>query len=352
VLAADAPFVIKPTPYSVVKDDLAAFDIEPGAGFNTSAMAAAIVPPATAIPDRRGGSEPPALSINPAETNAFRAINAAWKANGSVSRAGDRYVISGINDAAITQLAKSLGIQGEFVAAAGAAIRKPRIALFEPPNSMDAGWTKWVLERYGFEFISLNTPDITGNLRDRIDVLVIGDEVRGILPPGAFGRPAVPTPEDDARIKALDDFVNAGGTLVTTGRCAAAAIDQLKLPVKNALAGLNRQQFFANGSVLHVTTDPSQPVMAGMPKDADVFVLASPAFETADGFEGAVLASYPSEGALLGSGYLLGDQYLRGKAAAVEVKHGDGRVILIGFRPQWRGQPFGSFRVLFNALLR
>ena len=33
--------------------------------------------------------------------------------------------------------------------------------LFEPPNSMDAGWTKWVLERYGFEFTSVNTADIT-----------------------------------------------------------------------------------------------------------------------------------------------------------------------------------------------
>jgi hypothetical protein len=347
VLAPDAPLAIKPTPYNASKTDAVVFDSVPGSGFETSPMAAAIVPPSPSISGT--GSH---LAINPAETNAFRAINAAWKANATVSRSGDRYVISGMNEAAMDELAKSLAIGGERVAAAGTAIKKPRIALFEPPNSMDAGWTKWVLERFGFEFTSLITADITGNLKDRIDVLVLGDERRGILPGGGFGRAPAPTADDEARIKALDSFVRAGGTLVALSGGATATIDQLKLPVKNVLNGLTRQQFFAGGSVMRVTIDPSQPVMAGMPKDADVFVFGSPAFETSVGFEGAVLASYPAEGSPLRSGYLLGEKYLQGKAAAVEVKHGDGRVILIGFRPQWRGQPFGTFRVLFNAMLR
>jgi hypothetical protein len=30
---------------------------------------------------------------------------------------------------------------------------------------------------------------------------------------------------------------------------------------------------------------------------------------------------------------------------------GNGRIVLIGFRPEWRGQPFGTFKVLFNAVL-
>jgi glutamine amidotransferase-like uncharacterized protein len=115
---------------------------------------------------------------------------------------------------------------------------------------------------------------------------------------------------------------------------------------------VTRQQFFAGGSVMRVTTDPSQPVMAGMPKEADIFVFGGPAFETTAGFDGVVLASYPVDGSPLRSGYLLGEKYLQGKAAAIDARLGDGHVILLGFRPQWRGQPFGSFRVLFNSVLR
>ena len=350
MLAADTPATDEPWPYPNRTTDIASFDSAPGFGFDTHPMAAAIIPPEGGITG--DGTH---VAFDPAETNAFRLLNFAWQQrNVQVSRAGGRYVISGLFDPVVRQVAGNLAIRGERVAAAGQAIKKPRIALFEPPNSMDAGWTKWVLERYGFEFASINTPDITGNLRDKFDVIVVGDERRGVLPGGGFGRQAATTlsADDEARIKALDTFVRSGGTLVAMSGSAAAAIDQLKLPVRNVLNGLTRQQFFAGGSVMRVTTDPSQPVMAGMPKDADIFVFGSPAFETTAGFDGAVLASYPSQGSPLRSGYLLGEQYLQGKAAALDVRLGDGHVILLGFRPQWRGQPFGTFRVLFNSILR
>jgi hypothetical protein len=100
-----------------------------------------------------------------------------------------------------------------------------------------------------------------------------------------------------------------------------------------------------------VTTDPAHPVMAGMPLQAAVFFDGSPAFQPQDGFRGEVLARYQIKGSPLLSGYLLGERVLHGHAAALDVRHGDGHVILIGFRPQWRGQPFGTFRVLFNAAL-
>jgi ribosomal protein S18 acetylase RimI-like enzyme len=74
-------------------------------------------------------------------------------------------------------------------------------------------------------------------------------------------------------------------------------------------------------------------------------------FETLDGFKGTVLARYQDSGSPLLSGYLIGEKYTNGKAAALDVHLDNGHVVLLGFRPEWRGQPFGTFKVIFNALL-
>jgi hypothetical protein len=101
---------------------------------------------------------------------------------------------------------------------------------------------------------------------------------------------------------------------------------------------------------MQVVTDPTQPVMAGMPPRADVFVFNSPVFTTTDGFTGSVLAKFPSDASPLRSGFLNGQQYMQGFAAALDVKHDQGHVVLLGFQPQWRGQPTGTFRTVFNSL--
>jgi hypothetical protein len=35
-----------------------------------------------------------------------------------------------------------------------------------------------------------------------------------------------------------------------------------------------------------------------------------------------------------------------------EVAYGQGRIVLLGFRVQHRGQPHGTFKFLFNAIYR
>ncbi len=152
-------------------------------------------------------------------------------------------------------------------------------------------------------------------------------------------------------VREFDAFVRGGGTLVTINSSSLFAIDELHLPVKNVVGELERKEFFMSGSIVEMLVDPSHPVMSGMPERSKVFVSRSPVFTVTDDFEGSVLAKYAEDGSPLLSGYLLGEEHVQGFAAALEVHHGNGRVILLGMRPQWRGQPFGNFRILFNAAL-
>ena len=207
----------------------------------------------------------------------------------------------------------------------------------------------------GFKFTSLYNADVlAGDLGDRYDVILIADmRARSILE--GFGVGTVPPRYAGGLgaegVRELDAFVRGGGTLVTINGSSGFAVEQLHLPVRDVTQGLERDQFSLSGSILELEVDPSHPVMSGVLPRAKIMVGSSPVFTTEEGFEGRVLAKYPKEGSPLLSGYLLGEEHLKGYAAALEVKHGDGRVILLGLRPQWRGQPFGSFKILFNAAL-
>lgn len=90
--------------------------------------------------------------------------------------------------------------------------------------------------------------------------------------------------------------------------------------------------------------------MSGMPEKSGVFVFGSPVFKTLEGFKGEILSKFQEKGSPLLSGYLVGEEHLNNKAAAVDVHYKNGHVILFGFQPQWRGQSMGTYRALFNAL--
>jgi hypothetical protein len=53
---------------------------------------------------------------------------------------------------------------------------------------------------------------------------------------------------------------------------------------------------------------------------------------------------------LLASGWLAGARVVEGKHALLEARYGRGRVVLFGFRPQFRGQPFATFKFLLNSV--
>jgi hypothetical protein len=278
-----------------------------------------------------------------------------------VQFANGRYLVSGLNEAQQADLVTSLALRAERSSAAGATVRKPRIGLFRPwSGSMDEGWTRWVLEQYGFEYVTLRPADFKSPLTGKVDAVILADDARLPLEGVATGRggrsggavrPEYADRLTAADVSAFEQFVRGGGTVICLNSASTFAIQQFKLPVRNVAAGLRTDDFFLHGTIVEVITDPAQQVMAGMPEKAAVFADSSPVFETQDGFKGTVLAKYQDTGSPLLSGYLIGEKYLNGKAAALDVQLDAGHVILLGFRPEWRGQPFGTFKVLFNAAL-
>jgi hypothetical protein len=335
----------------------------PDAPFTTNAEAAGIVP----LPGALTG-EGNALLLEPAQNNTFRFVNRALAGGGALRYApatptrGGRWLVSGIDSARAAEWAGDLAVQATRTtsdAVPNAVPARLRLALYKAaPGNMDEGWTEWLLDTHDYHYTLISPSDLrSGNLNARFDVIIVASQ--GLTTPrgGRGGGGGVPVDtaavraEDSVRVKAFDEFVRAGGTIVAWNQGATGVVNALHLPVKNVVAGLPRREYFTGGSIMSAIVDTTHPVMAGMPARADVFVFNSPVFTTLDGFEGAVMAKYPNEGPVLRSGYLAGEKHMQGMAAALDVKHERGHVILFAFQPQWRGQSTGTFRVVFNSTL-
>ena len=268
--------------------------------------------------------------------------------------------------------------------------------------SMDEGWTRFVLERQGSaKFLSLDDKALQQLSPYKswlgLRAIIIPDQPRatilnghraGTMPPeytGGLGEQGV---------KALREFVEQGGTLVCLNRASDFAIEQFKLPVRDVVDGLPRTDFYVPGSILRIELDSSNPMTAGMPKESIAWAENSPVFEVIDGIRGSsptvredsdssrrsleentkgivmerqslsahrggraapemqvkIIAWYPKDKDPLLSGWLLGGDRIKGKAALVEVGLGKGRIILFGFRPQYRGQSLATYPLFFNAI--
>ena len=46
----------------------------------------------------------------------------------------------------------------------------------------------------------------------------------------------------------------------------------------------------------------------------------------------------------------MGEKYLSNRSAVLDVPMGEGRLVLFGIRPQYRGQSNATFKMLFNGL--
>lgn len=306
--------------------------------------------------------------IDPRTNAHFKAINEALAAGGHVSFVADSGSSSLENGTAvitgITRDRFSAIVEGNSLAAkavtktpsGGISAKKPRVGLYRAwTANIDEGWTRWILEQYGFAPITIHNGGMqASHLRDRFDAIILPDaspnQILNGFPPGAVPGPYVGGIGQQG-VESLREFVADGGTLVTFNNASLFAIEQFGLPVTNVLADLKEDQFYCSGSLLRVEVSSSNlPGLWGFPRDPVVMFEHGPAFDVKPAFRGAVLASYPANVSPLASGYLLHPERIEGKAAALEAAYGKGRIYLFGFKPQWRAQSHGTYKFFFNAI--
>ena len=225
---------------------------------------------------------------------------------------------------------------------------------------MDEGWTRWVIEnnsqyqRPCTQYISTTDKEIKSEKLNEFKSIIFPDQSpnqilngypKGTMPDeytGGVGKEGVEN---------LRKFVEAGGTLVFLNDSSDFAIEQFNLPVKDVTKGLPRKDFYIPGSILRTELDTTNPIAKGMPEKSIAWFEDSPAFEITDMTNAKIIAKYPDNpNDILLSGYILGAEKIAGKAALVEFTIGKGKVILFGFRPQYRGQSLATFPLLFNAI--
>jgi len=97
--------------------------------------------------------------------------------------------------------------------------------------------------------------------------------------------------------------------------------------------------YFINSSAFE-TTDFQKPRPGVMQSDVITTLASGPA---------KVIARYANDN-VLRSGWLRGEEKIKDKVALAEVPAGKGRIVLFAFRPQHRGQTWGTFPFIWNAI--
>ncbi len=320
---------------------------------------------------------------------AFRAGRNDYPAGAFVIAAGD-----GTGDR-LSRIANDFGLSFTGLAAAPRtalrALTRPRVGLYKSyVASMDEGWTRWVLESHHFDVVSLSDEDVRAGAFDGLNAIIMPhpdgrvyfkNNIEKIL----TGHPAGSMPEQYTGgiglqgALALQQFVANGGTMLSFGDAVEFAISQFGLPVRDIVAGASTKNFSIPGSLLRAKVDSDDPLAIGMDEEIAVnFVRGSAfaplsqtgclddllntrhcneiarggrpvkVFAETDYFDSIV--NY-AESDVLMSGWAEGTRHIAGKSALARVSLGEGQVFLFGFRPQFRGQPRGTYKLMFNALL-
>ena len=237
-------------------------------------------------------------------------------------------------------------------------VHAPRIALYQSwIPSMDEGWTRWIFDQNAIPYTRVVDADIRkGKLNDRFDVIILPDNTAAAITSGRAGygeRGGPETPPEfkgglgESGMASLKQFTESGGTVVALNK-ASLVYAAKGSPVTNSLDAVDKKDFYIPGSILETSVDVTHPIAFGSTPTVPIFFELSPTFTLSGNAK--PVATYTSDTPLL-SGWVLGGKYLKGTSALVEEPVGKGRIILFGFRPQYRALSEGTYKFFFNALL-
>jgi len=220
-------------------------------------------------------------------------------------------------------------------------------------GNMDEGWTRFVFDTFNVPYTSIRDVDMRkGGLNSKFDAVIFPSQAATQI---INGNAAGTVPAEyaggisEAGVKNLKEFVNNGGMLVCFDNACDMAIKEFNLPLRNTLEGVKSSEFYCPGSIVALDVDNKHPIAALLPESLPAYFINSSAFTAAADANVRVIARYAKENVLL-SGWLLGEDKLRGQIALTEVGVGKGRVVLFGFRPQHRGQSWATLPFIWNAL--
>ena len=285
--------------------------------------------------------------------------------------------------AKLEMTAESLGLSVAGVEAIpkGEALRlRPvRIGLWDQyGGSMASGWARWLLEQYEFPFEVVFPPRLdVGNLRADFDVLIF---VSGAVPlqdrqpQDEFRFFAPPSPEDVPEeyrdrlgsvtvaktVPQLREFLENGGTILAIGTSTSIGF-HAGLPISDPLLErrpdgienrLPKEKYYIPGSVLQAKVDVSHPLAYGLNERTDFYFNNSPVFSLNPeaAAQGVRPIAWFDSPAPLRSGWAWGQNYLKMSVAVLEAAVGRGKLFLYGPEIIFRGQPHGTFKLLFNGI--
>ncbi len=245
-------------------------------------------------------------------------------------------------------------------------VKLGRLGLFQryDGGNMDEGWTRLCLENFSFPYFSLMSQEVkNGSLNKKCDVIVLPDDSPESIK-GIYTSSSRYTPEKYPEkyksgigkegVEELKKFVENGGTLVALGSSYKFVVEEFGLKIRNVTEGLDSKELFCPGSTIKATFDNSDPLGYGMPDEGLVLFRSSPAFEiipSRANVDYKTIVRYKDKN-LLKSGWLIGEKKIAKKPAMISTSYGRGKIVIIGFRTQHRNQTDGTFKLLFNAILK